>query len=422
MCGNGVSEDGGVLDQAGSMPAAWRVEGGRQPAARTQLPGWLVVGSTGRNSGKTRFACAILDAFHRRHPITGVKVTTITDGEPVCPRGSKSCGICSALEGPFEISEEHGESPGKDTSQMQASGACRVFWLRCRRDHLRAGLSALRARLDPGGLVVAESNSLARLAEPDLFLMLRSPASLPIKPSAAEVMSLAHRVVRSPEGGGFDLNLRDLDILEGRWRLLESSAAILAGGQSRRMGQDKSLLHLEGQPLIARIYEQLREQFDEILVSTNAPEKHAFLGARLVPDRVPGTGPLMAIASALEAARHDRVFVVACDIPVIHLPTARRMLALADRFDCVIPQSERGLEPLFAVYRKTALAAMREALQAGEGRVRSIFPRVGTHFFDWGRADWYRNLNTRQDVAAFMGQRSGSWRGPWPPSITTSER
>jgi len=385
------------------QPAAAAASVGGLPV-RPRLPGWILIGAAGRNSGKTEFACAIIKEFQRVHPIAGVKVTAIADGESTCPRGGEGCGVCAALEGDFQISEERGEQPGKDTARMLDSGARRVFWVRCRRQRMHAALAALLPRLDPGTLVVAESNSLAQAFEPDLFFMVKNARSSSVKPTAAEVMPLARRVVVSADGA-FDLNPRHLTVVDGAWHLAEASAAILAGGKSSRMGQDKSLLPVNGKPLIHHIYEQLLGQFDEILISTNEPEKHAFLGARTVPDRVPGKGPLMGIASAVEAARHDRVFVIACDIPVIDLDTAKRMLALAEDFDCVIPMSPAGHEPLFAVYRKSALRAMREVLEAGERRISAIFPRVRTHLFDLGHAPWYRNLNTREDVATFLGER-----------------
>jgi molybdopterin-guanine dinucleotide biosynthesis protein A len=251
---------------------------------------------------------------------------------------------------------------------------------------------------------VAESNSLAQAIQPDLFLMVRNAHSASVKPTAAAVMPMVRRVVVAADGA-FDLSPRQLAVVNGAWHLTEASAAILAGGKSSRMGQDKSLLPVDGAPLIRRIYEQLANRFDEILISTNEPEKHAFLGARTVPDRIPGTGPLMGIASAVEAARHERVFVTACDIPVIDLDTVARMLVLAKDCDCVIPRSSVGREPLFAVYRKSAVPAMRDVLAMGERRISAVFPRVRTIFFDLGRAPWYRNLNTREDVAAFVAGR-----------------
>lgn len=372
--------------------------------ARPRLPGWLLIGSTGRNVGKTEFACAIIRKFRGAHPIVGVKVTAIVEGEPTCPRGGAGCGVCAALKGDFEISEETGEHPGKDTARMLESGAHRVFWVRCRRQRMHAAIAALLARLEPGVVVVAESNSLARAVEPDLFVMVTNGRAVFAKPSAADVMPLAHRLVHSA-GGLFDPDPRHIAVLDGTWHLGEASAVILAGGKSSRMGQDKSLLPVNGAPLIRRIYEQLMQRFDEILISTNEPEKYAFLPARAIPDLVPGRGPLMGIASAVAAAAHDRVFVTACDIPVVDLNTVSRMLVLAAGCDCVIPMSFAGHEPLFAVYRKGAVPAMHDALDAGERRISAVFPRVRTRFYDLGCAPWYRNLNTREDVAAFLGVR-----------------
>jgi molybdopterin-guanine dinucleotide biosynthesis protein A len=405
-----------LLDLAGNMllrrdPPVWPpcqpVAATHQVAGlpmRPRLPGWLLIGSTGRNVGKTEFACAIIRKLRGAHPIVGVKVTAIVEGEPTCPRGGAGCGVCAALKGDFEISEETGEHAGKDTARMLESGARRVFWVRCRRQRMHAAIAALLARLEPGVLVVAESNSLAKAIEPDLFLLVTNGRASSVKPTAADVMPLAHRRVLSSDGA-FDPDPCHIAVIDRTWRLAEASAVILAGGKSSRMGQDKSLLPMNGAPLIRRIYEQLAHRFDEVLISTNEPEKYAFLHARAVPDRVPGRGPLMGIASAVAGAAHERVFVTACDIPVVDLNTVSRMLVLAEDCDCVIPMSFVGHEPLFAVYRKSAVPAMHDALDAGERRISAIFSRVRTRFYDLGYAPWYRNLNTREDVAAFLAAR-----------------
>jgi molybdenum cofactor guanylyltransferase len=369
--------------------------------ARPRRPGWLILGAAGRNAGKTEFACAIIRAFHRAYPIVGVKITAVPDTEEACPRGGEGCGACAALRGDFLITEERGEHPGKDTARLLASGARRVFWVRCRRSALHAAQEALAPRVGQGELVVVESNSLAQAIEPDLFFMVRNGRERGLKPTAAEVLPLARRTVVS-SGEGFDLDLRRLAVVDGTWHLVEASAAILAGGKSSRMGQDKSLLVVEGQPLIQRIHRQLRAQFDDILVSTNDPAKYGFLGARAVPDREPGQGPLGGIASAVEAAIYDRVFVVACDIPVVPRHVVTKMLVAAEESDCVIARSSVGHEPLFSVYRKSALPAMRAVLDSGERRISALFSRVRIHRFDLGVAPWYRNLNTQDDLAAFL--------------------
>ena len=388
--------------RGGALPAS---EPG--PGERLPLPGWLVVGATGRNAGKSELACAVIARLHGAHPITGVKVTVIASEESVCPRGRLGCGACTGLDGAYEIREEDGSQPGKDTCRMLESGARAAFWVRCRSGGVGPALAALSPRIDPGTLVVAESNSLVRYARPDLFLMLRPARSSTVKPTAAAVLALAQRVVVSDDGA-FDLDLRHLAVLDGTWHLAEASAVILAGGASSRMGADKSLLPVNGTPLVKRLLEQLSERFDDVLVSANDPIKYSFLDARTVPDLVPGNGPLMGIRTAVEAARYDLVFVTACDIPVVDTDTLERLLALAEGYDCVVPRSRLGPEPLFAVYRKSAIPAMRAVLDSGERRIRALFPRVRTRSLDLGTAPWYWNLNTKADLAMFLGSGAGS--------------
>ncbi len=82
------------------------------------------------------------------------------------------------------------------------------------------------------------------------------------------------------------------------------TVAIQAGGESRRMGQDKALLPFLGQPLIVRVIERLKLLADEILVTTNHPQAYQFLGLPLYPDQQPGRGALGGLYTALNAASH----------------------------------------------------------------------------------------------------------------------
>jgi len=157
------------------------------------------------------------------------------------------------------------------------------------------------------------------------------------------------------------------------------SVVIQAGGESRRMGQDKGLLLLLGQPLIARVMARVASLGDEVLVTTNRPEAYRFLGVPLFEDIYPGMGALGGLYTALNVARHPLVAVVACDMPFASpeiLAAARERLLEAE-VDVVIPQSEDGYEPFHAVYRRDiCLPAVKDALEAGERRLISWFPAV----------------------------------------------
>jgi len=157
------------------------------------------------------------------------------------------------------------------------------------------------------------------------------------------------------------------------------SIVIQAGGESRRMGQDKALVPFLGQSLIQRVIQRLSPIAAEILVTTNHPERLEFLGLRLARDLWPERSSLAGLYTAVHAARYPLVGVVACDMPFVSpvLLEAEGELLLAGSYDVAIPQNTLGLEPLHAVYRREAcLPAIRSALETGEKRMISWFPSV----------------------------------------------
>ncbi len=139
------------------------------------------------------------------------------------------------------------------------------------------------------------------------------------------------------------------------------------------MGQDKALIPFLSQPLIERVVHRVSMVVDEVIINTNQPSLFDFLGLPMVPDQIPGTGPLGGLFTALKVARFDIVAVIACDMPFVNpaLVCAERDWLIEGSWDVVIPRSKKGLEPFHAVYRKaTCLPAIQSAL--AENRLRMI--------------------------------------------------
>lgn len=158
---------------------------------------------------------------------------------------------------------------------------------------------------------------------------------------------------------------------------------VQAGGESRRMGQDKALLPFLSKPLISRVISRVANLADEVLVTTNAPENYGFLNLPLVPDVYPGRGALGGLYTALNAAGQPFVGVVACDMPFVNpdLLKAELDLLVHTGCDAAMPQVGEGTEPFHAVYRRdTCLPAIRAALQAEKWRVNSWFPDVNMRY------------------------------------------
>ena len=172
------------------------------------------------------------------------------------------------------------------------------------------------------------------------------------------------------------------------------SGIILAGGQSRRMGEDKAFLQVGDELLIDRVLKGVKAVADDLVIVTNSPEKYADFPAQIVRDAYPGTGVLGGIYTGLRVASHLCGLVVACDMPFLNVELLRYMAGQADQYDVVMPYvgdadpsadsqataRARHLHPLHAIYCKRCLEPMRRALQRGDLRAIAFLPEVRVRF------------------------------------------
>ncbi|MDR0663139.1 MAG: hypothetical protein LBF80_03550 [Spirochaetaceae bacterium] len=159
----------------------------------------ILIGSTGRNSGKTFLAAELIRRFSPV-PVTALKVTGIERHGGPCPRGGEGCGVC-AISGDFCLEQELSAHGAKDTSVLLAAGAERVFWLRCLRSALASGFNAFLERAGDESIIISESNSLREVVEPAAFIMIHDAEGGIPKPSAQKNAGKADFTLQSPVSG-----------------------------------------------------------------------------------------------------------------------------------------------------------------------------------------------------------------------------
>jgi molybdopterin-guanine dinucleotide biosynthesis protein A len=155
------------------------------------------------------------------------------------------------------------------------------------------------------------------------------------------------------------------------------------------MGRDKGLLDFGGVPLIlhtARLLEPLVSQ----VTIVGSPGKYAKLGLREIADDtqaqcgqgIPRCGPLAGIATVLAATRSSWNLIVACDLPYLSAKWLEWLLsrALRSRGEAVVPRTERGIEPLAAVYRRECGGPIAAALARGVRKVSDAIEELGVDF------------------------------------------
>lgn len=158
------------------------------------------------------------------------------------------------------------------------------------------------------------------------------------------------------------------------------TAAVLAGGRSMRMGVDKTLLPVDGASLLSRVVAAVGGVCAHTVVVTNREEQIAEAGlprdTAVLIDEVPFQGPLGGLVTALKGAPDDWVLAVAADIPWLEPDVVRALWAARDGAQVVVPVTEKGLEPLLALYSRDCLAAARHVLASGRRRLVAMFPEL----------------------------------------------
>jgi len=179
---------------------------------------------------------------------------------------------------------------------------------------------------------------------------------------------------------------------------------VLVGGRSSRMGLDKALLPFEGRPLALRVADEVANVCGSVAL-VGDPEKYRDLGLTVVPDELPGLGPLAGIEAALRLTSAEWNLVVACDMPALN-PTIFRELFEAclagGNADGALPEYPGGLvEPLCAVYHRRCHASIRRALQAGVRKVTESLQALEIRYVRVASDAPFANLNTPEDLRKY---------------------
>src|SRR5918996_1835147 len=148
------------------------------------------------------------------------------------------------------------------------------------------------------------------------------------------------------------------------------SGVVLCGGASTRMGRDKALIEIGGKPLVRLVAERVAECADPVLLASGASRRFGSLPYEEIADAAPGTGPLAGLVAALSASPHDLVVAAAVDMPFVSADIFRLLLDLRANEDAVVPVTDDGRQPLHALYHRSALPYLAQALERGRYRLR----------------------------------------------------
>ena len=190
---------------------------------------------------------------------------------------------------------------------------------------------------------------------------------------------------------------------------IEVTGVLLAGGKSRRMGEDKRYLMVGEQTLLERGLGVLRSMFHEVLVVIAQDSAPLDIEARVVRDLVPDCGSLGGIYTGLTQATSPYIFAVACDMPFLNQAVITQFTNRRDTADIVMARLTTRLHPMHALYGKGCLPAMEQMIVARQLKIQELVSHASLRVQYVTEADllsidpsWrsFYNVNTPEDLEA----------------------
>ena len=176
---------------------------------------------------------------------------------------------------------------------------------------------------------------------------------------------------------------------------------ILAGGKSRRMGKDKSLLEFEGKTLLQRIIDEQNMLLNKVFVIGKGTDN--FENATGVYDQVENIGPIGGLFTAMSEIKADWYLISPCDMPFLNHTDLKVILdeCRKEEYEAIIAESEKGIEPLVAVYSSKIFPLMKKNIEKENYAIRALFKQIKKRFMKFNEQifekDIFFNINYPDD-------------------------
>lgn len=189
--------------------------------------------------------------------------------------------------------------------------------------------------------------------------------------------------------------------------VVHTSAIILAGGHSSRLGRDKASERVMGRSLLQHVYGRVASVVDEVVIVRRRAQELSLAegNAVVVEDGYPEAGPLGGLFTGLSAVRAPLALAVATDMPLVETALLSELLRLAADHNAVVPRADDRVQPLCAAYAKTCAATLEALLLAGERRLTVAVDALRPMYLEpkqWRRLDpeglSFLNVNTEDDL------------------------
>ena len=181
----------------------------------------------------------------------------------------------------------------------------------------------------------------------------------------------------------------------------EIEGVILAGGKSKRMGTNKSLIKLHSKPLIEHVYDRLIEQVSNISINTNQPIKIFPKNIQFNDCILNKPGPLAGIQAGLFHAKKNWVQFCPNDCPFLPINLVEKLsFCIKDKGPTIILPSLLGhLEPVFILCHISLLKNLEDFISAGGRKIELWIKENNYKVVNFSDPKAFMNINNLGELA-----------------------
>ncbi|WP_373496202.1 molybdenum cofactor guanylyltransferase [Aquiflexum sp.] len=184
--------------------------------------------------------------------------------------------------------------------------------------------------------------------------------------------------------------------------LQDIEAFVLAGGKSRRMGEDKGLALLNGSPMITSVIKSLQSIPLEVkLISANPDYNQFYLP--LYKDSIQNKGPMGGLITALEQTSAPYVLLMGCDMPFITKKAISHLIDNSKENKITVAGTNGYINPLLAIYPKSILPELKEHIENDRLKMQDFISSQDHHIVKMDEIEkteptTLTNINSREEL------------------------
>ena len=182
------------------------------------------------------------------------------------------------------------------------------------------------------------------------------------------------------------------------------TAAILAGGKSRRFGAQKMTACFGKQTLLEIAVQLARQLSDHVAIIGDAVSKSLLKDIHRHSDVFPDNGPLGGIHAAMKYASTPFVALIPCDMPLLIADVYHVLVSYNHENRPVVGVSHSGLEPLISIWPRITVSLIEKRLSKGQtshiealDELKAIRIPLTEKMTNYSRK-FFININTREDL------------------------